>query len=61
MASSVVDSRNYGNFPNASRTVNGTLIYDVPSVRSIPAPVDSRTVTSVDSRIAGHVPQNSRT
>lgn len=61
MASSVTDSRTFGKFPNTSRNVNGTLIYDVPSVRSIPAPVDSRTVIPVDSRVQSIIPQNSRT
>ena len=54
------DCRNYGNFPNASRSVNGTLIYDVQT-SSNPA------VPGTDSRKAGipvasgTYPQNSRT
>lgn len=65
MASSVVDSRNYGKFPNLSRTVQGTVIYDVVSVesRSQGAPVDCRVSPNkpVDSRISPNIPQNSRT
>ena len=62
-ASSVTDSRHYGNFPNTTRTVNGTLIYDVPSAdsRKGGAPQDSRTSVPVDSRTAPSKPQNSRT
>jgi hypothetical protein len=72
-AYSVQDSRNFGNFPNLSRNVQGTLHYDVPSVFSLrwwfdtlfnrtqPQPVDSRTQGApVDSR-NGTAPQNSRT
>lgn len=63
MASSVIDSRNYNGFPNLSRTVNGTLIYDVVKNASIAAPTDSRVVSivPVDSRVASIVRQNSRT
>jgi hypothetical protein len=70
---SVPDTRNYGNFPNSTRDVQGTLIYDVPSVFSLkywfdqmfnrtqPTPLDSRTAGApVDSR-NGDTPQNSRT
>lgn len=42
MASSVVDSRSYGIFPNSPRSIQGTLIFDVPAQPSITAPVDSR-------------------
>lgn len=61
---SVTDSRHYGNFPNHSRNVQGTLTYDVPSVdsRAAGAPVDSRAAGApVDSRIAPNIPENSRT
>jgi hypothetical protein len=70
---SVPDNRNYGNFPNLSRNVQGTLTYDVPRVFSLkwwfdtlfnrtqPQPVDSRAAGApVDSRNSGNVPQNSR-
>jgi hypothetical protein len=61
-ASSVVDSRHFGNFPNNTRTVNGTLIYDVPSVDSRKTvPTDTRTSVPIDSRTAPSKPQNSRT
>ena len=48
MTSSVVDSRNYGVFPNRPRTVQATSIYDVPASPSYAA--------SVDSRVIGFVP-----
>jgi hypothetical protein len=62
-ASSVADSRHYGNFPNLPRVVQGTSIYDVPSVdsRTQGAPADARTAVPVDNRTAGAKPQNSRT
>lgn len=50
--------------PNASRTVQATVIYDVPKVdsRAQGAPVDSRAQGApADSRAAGQAPQNSRT
>lgn len=71
LAYSIPDSRNYGNFPNDSREVQGTLTYDVPSVFSLrywfntlfnrtePLPLDSRTAVPTDSRTSS--PQNSRT
>jgi type II secretory pathway pseudopilin PulG len=60
--SSVVDSRTT---PNSSRTVQGTLIYDVPKVDSRVAaniPVDCRVAPNkpVDSRVSPNIPQNSR-
>lgn len=73
-AYSVPDSRNYANFPNDSRDIQGTQIYDVPSVFSLrywfdalfnrtqPLPLDSRVAgETTDSRVAGIIPQNSRT
>jgi hypothetical protein len=59
---SQIDSRHYGNFPNHTRSVQGTNIYDVPSVdsRAAGAPVDSRTSNPVDSRMSLNIPQNSR-
>lgn len=63
MPYSVPDCRNYATFPNASRNVQETLIYDVPSVdsRAAGAPVDSRAAGApVDSRIAPNIPENSR-
>lgn len=66
------DCRNYGNFPNLSVNVNGTLTYTKPSVFSLqywfgttfsrtqPLPVDSRAAGApVASNVA--YPQNSRT
>lgn len=64
MASSVTDSRNYGNFPNHSLNVQGTLTYTVPALesRTAGAPVDSRkSGAPVDSRVSPNIPQNSRT
>ena len=64
MATSVTDSRNYGNFPNNSRNVQGTLIYDVVKVdsRTAGAPADSRAAGApVDSRVSPNIPLNSRT
>jgi hypothetical protein len=60
LAYSIPDCRLYGNFPNFSVNVNGTLTYTVPSVdsRKAGAPVDSRTTTPTAS---GTYPQNSRT
>lgn len=60
---SVPDSRVAPFGPNASRTLNQTLIYDVQtsSNHSLP-PVDSRVSgPPVDSRIAAIIPENSRT
>jgi hypothetical protein len=59
-AYSVPDCRNYATFPNASRNVQGTLIYDVQTTSNIGgAPVDSRAAGApVDSRVSA--PQNSR-
>lgn len=59
---SVPDCRNYGSFPNQSRDVQGTLIYDVQtsSNHSIP-PTDSRIAGApVDCRKSPNIPQNSR-
>jgi hypothetical protein len=68
-AYSVPDSRNYGNFPNNSVDVNGTLTYTTPSSYSLrywfdilfnrtqPLPEDSRASKPVAS---GTYPQNSR-
>ena len=61
---SVPDCRNYGNFPNNSANVQGTLTYTVPTVDSRLAgpPIDSRTSGLVeDCRIAPNIPENSRT
>ena len=55
---SVPDCRNYGHFPNASRSVNGTLIYDVQTSSNSSVPgTDSRVSKPVAS---GTYPQNSR-
>jgi hypothetical protein len=57
---SVPDCRNYGNFPNNTRNVNGTFIYDVQTSSNSAVP-------GTDSRKAGapvtssSLPQNSRT
>jgi hypothetical protein len=59
---SVIDSRDYGNFPNHAVDVQGTQTYTVPAVdsRAAGAPVDSRAAGApVDSR--KKAPQNSRT
>jgi hypothetical protein len=55
------DCRNFGHFPNSSRTVQGTSIYDVQTTSNIGgAPVDSRAAGApVDSRVGGG-PVNSR-
>lgn len=60
-AYSVPDCRDYGNFPNDSVNVNGTLTYTVPSVdsRKAGAPVDSRAAGAPVA--CGTYPQNSRT
>jgi hypothetical protein len=70
MVVSVVDSRNSTCglvpatlvYPNNTRVVNGTTIYDVETSRNSNVPgTDSRTAGSpVDSRAAGQAPQNSR-
>lgn len=61
IAYSVPDCRDYGNFPNLSINVNGTLTYTVPSVDSRKAgpPVDSRKAGPPTA--CGTYPQNSRT
>jgi hypothetical protein len=60
-AYSIPDDRNYGTFPNNSRTVQGTEIYDVSAHPSTIPPVDSRAAGApVDSRVASIIPQNSR-
>lgn len=58
---SVPDCRNFGNFPNDSITVNGTVTYTVPSVdsRAAGAPVDSRAAGAPEA--CGTYPQNCRT
>jgi hypothetical protein len=64
MAYSFPDTRDYGNFPNLSVNIQGTLHYTIPSVdsRTPPLPVDSRTAGApVDSRVAPNIPLNSRT
>lgn len=54
---SVPDCRNYGQFPNDSVTVQGTVTYTVPAHPSHAAPVDSRTAGApVDSRNTGLTP-----
>jgi hypothetical protein len=55
------DCRTFGNFPNKSRTVNGTSIYDVQTSSNPAVPgTDSRTAGApVDSRV--NKPTNSRT
>ena len=60
---SVIDSRNYGNFPNLPINVQGTETYTKPSVdsRKAGAPIDSRVNKPVDSRKAPNIPENSRT
>lgn len=59
LAYSVPDSRIFGNFPNDSRDVNGTLIYDVDAHPSYTPPEDSRATGSPIA--SGTYPQNSRT
>lgn len=63
MASSVTDSRTVKPSSATSRTVQGTLIYDVQtSANAAIPPTDSRTQGApVDSRVAANIPQNSRT
>jgi hypothetical protein len=60
VASSVKDCRDYGDFPNKTITVQGTVFYTVPAEESREqgAPVDSRPSKPVDSRAA--TVQNSR-
>lgn len=61
-AYSVPDDRNYSVFPNSSRSVQGTLTYDVPAHPSVTPPTDSRAAGApVDSRAAANIPENSRT
>ena len=67
---SVPDARNYGNFPNLSTNVNGTLTYTVPAEYSLqywfdilfnrtqPLPEDSRAAGKPVA--SGTYPQNSR-
>ena len=56
------DCRIFGNFPNASRNVQGTLTYDVQTSSNPAIPsTDSRVSKPVDSRIAAIIPENSRT
>lgn len=59
-AYSLPDCRNFGSFPNASRTINGTKIYDVQTSSNSAVPgTDSRKAGApVDSSTQ---PQNSRT
>lgn len=57
---SVPDCRNYGHFPNSSRNVNGTSIYDVQTSSNSAVPgTDSRTAGAPVA--SGTYPQNSRT
>jgi hypothetical protein len=58
--SSVLDDRNYGQFPNNDRVVQGTEIFDVPAHESHTDPTDSRVTKPVDSRVASIIPENSR-
>jgi hypothetical protein len=58
--SSVLDDRNYGQFPNNDRIVQGTEIFDVPAHESHTDPTDSRATKPIDSRVASIIPQNSR-
>jgi len=60
---SVPDCRNYGNFPNSSRDVQDTLIYDVQTSSNSAVPgTDSRAAGApVDDRVAAIIPLNSRT
>lgn len=58
--SSVLDDRNYGQFPNNDRVVQGTEIFDVPAHESHTDPTDSRATKPVDSRVASIIPENSR-
>jgi len=53
MPSSVIDSRNYGNFPNKPRTVQGTAIYDInsPDSRVVPALTPSFAITSLAAAV----------
>ena len=63
-AYSVPDCRVSPFGPNASRTVQGTKIYDVQtSSNSVIPPTDSRIAPNipVDSRVTPNIPQNSRT
>lgn|SRR5579859_1763490 len=56
---SIPDCRNFSIFPNASRTVNVTKIYDVQTSDNSAVPgTDSRSVKTIAS---GTYPQNSRT
>ena len=59
---SQVDSRVSPYGPNASRTVQGTVTYDVQTSSNPNVPlVDSRAAGApVDSRAAGQAPQNCR-
>lgn len=59
---SVPDCRDYATFPNDSRDVQGTLIYDVQTSSNSAVPgEDSREEGApIDSRIAPNVPENSR-
>jgi len=59
-AYNVPDCRSYGNFPNSSRNVNNTLIYDVQTSSNSAVPgTDSRTAGALVA--SGTYPQNSRT
>lgn len=57
------DCRNYSHFPNASRTVQGTSIFDVQTSSNSQVPgTDSRAAGApVDSRTSSIIPTNSRT
>jgi hypothetical protein len=60
---SVPDCRNYATFPNSSRTVNQTKIYDVQTSSNSAVPgTDSRAAGApTDDRITPNIPENSRT
>jgi len=56
MSSSVIDSRNYGNFPDEPRTVQGTAIYDIgsPDSRTVPALTPSYAITACGTASGGN-------
>lgn len=56
MASNVIDSRNFGKFPNHPRTVQGTAIYDIVAAdsRAVPALTPSFAITSVANAVGAN-------